>query len=574
MERLIQDANKLREANGQAGDLSIDKFSDVVQAIHEVQTEMGITGTTSQEAAQTIEGSVSSMQAAWENWLTGLANPDADMGKLTSELAESFATMVSNVAPAIGRMVESIAQLLADGLRTGFNAAMEGLGLDFRMPEIDVGEAFASFIEQLSGVAATVQEVFGGIVDAISPVIGSIIELFGTLGTIVTEAMGMMAEALATDAVTGAVEVLISVLQLLGSAFTVIVDTVTAFIDGVWSGFQAALADPIVQDAITALQEAFAGLMGALNSLMEALSPIISFLGEILPPIFSVLGEIIGTFFGILVAVMSGIVAGVTNIITIVTEVVTAIVGFFTGTLPDAINGFFAGVQSFFAGVIGIVQGIIGAVTGAVGNVIGAVGGCISNIIGTIAGAVGGIINAAISFFGGFVDGVRQQGENALNFVSSIPDQIIGFISGIDLFGIGQGVLQGFLNGLQSIWGNIQSFVGSIADWIFSHKGPISKDKRLLVPAGRAIMTGLSRGLSAAFASDVMPLVGGMADEMAAAFDGDVAGRLSLAGATLGVQSASTVYSVTLDGNVINDRAGIIDVSRDYMMELYRRGVM
>ena len=621
MERLIQDANRLREANGKAGDLSIDKFSDVVEAIHEVQTEMGITGTTAEEAAHTIEGSIGSMQAAWENWLTGLANPNADMNKLTAELAESFMHVVENVAPAVGRMVTSIAQLLADGLRNGFNTAMEGLGLDFRMPEIDVGAAFGDFFAQLQEVGGMIQSTLGEAAQAAAPLVQGLVEAFqsfadgavplvegavtvigeffsglvekiggvgeflapameamgefwSTIGTIVGEGMAMLGEAFGNADVSGAIEFLGATLNVLRDAFVVVTDTVTAFLEGVWNGFQAAMADPMVQDAIAALQEAFNGLMGALGALMEALSPIISFLGEILPPIFSVLGEIIGSLFGILVGVFSGIVAGVTNIITVVTEVVTAIVGFFTGTLPGAINGFFAGVQNFFNGVIGIISGIIGAVTGAVGNVINAIGSCISNIIGAIAGAVGGIIGAAISFFGGFVDGVRQQGENALNFVSSIPDQIIGFISGIDLFGAASNIMDGFLNGLKSAWGAVQDFVGGIADWIASHKGPVTKDKRLLVPAGKAIMTGLSRGLRDAFASDVMPLVEGMADELATAFDGDVAGRLSLAGATLGVQSASTVYSITLDGNTINDRAGIIDVSRDYLMELHRKGVM
>lgn len=621
MERLIADANKLREANGQAGDLSIDKFSDVVQAIHEVQTEMGITGTTAQEAAHTIEGSIGSMQAAWENWLTGLANPNADMGQLTRELADSFLSVVENVAPAVGRVAQSVAQLIVDGAREGFNRAMEAFGLDFRMPEIDVGAAFGDFFGQLQEVGGTIQatlgeamqataplvqglveafqafaegavplvegavqaiggffsglsEKVGGVSGLIAPIMESLGSFFSTIGEIAGEGMAMLGEAMGNAEVSGAIEFLGSTLNVLRDAFVVITDTVTAFIEGVWNGFQAAMADPMVQDAIAALQEAFNGLMGALGALMEALSPIISFLGEILPPIFSVLGEIVGAFFGILVGVFSGIVAGVTNIITIVTQVVTAIVGFFTGTLPGAINGFFAGVQNFFNGVIGIVSGIIGAVTGAVGNVIGAIGGCIGNIVSTIAGAVGSIIGAAITFFGGFVDGVRQQGENAINFVMGLPDQIIGFISGINLFSIGSDIINGFLNGLKSAWGAVTDFIGGIAEWIAAHKGPIHKDRRLLVPAGRAIMNGLSRGLRDAFASDVMPLVEGMADELATAFDGDVAGRLSLAGATLGVQSASTVYSVVLDGNTINDRAGIIDVSRDYLMELHRKGVM
>ena len=64
MERLIADANKVRAANGEMANLSIDSFADVVTAIHTMQTEMDITGTTSKEAATTIEGSINSMKAA------------------------------------------------------------------------------------------------------------------------------------------------------------------------------------------------------------------------------------------------------------------------------------------------------------------------------------------------------------------------------------------------------------------------------------------------------------------------------------------------------------------------------
>ena len=68
MERLIADANKVKEANGEMADLSIDSFADVTEAIHIIQEEMGITGTTAKEAASTIEGSVNSAKAAWDNF--------------------------------------------------------------------------------------------------------------------------------------------------------------------------------------------------------------------------------------------------------------------------------------------------------------------------------------------------------------------------------------------------------------------------------------------------------------------------------------------------------------------------
>ena len=112
MQRLIDDANKIREANGLAGDLSIDKFSDVTQAIHEVQTNMDITGTTAEEAATTIEGSTNAMKAAWENVLAGFANPDANMGELAGQLFDSIQVAIDNVLPAVFTALENILTML------------------------------------------------------------------------------------------------------------------------------------------------------------------------------------------------------------------------------------------------------------------------------------------------------------------------------------------------------------------------------------------------------------------------------------------------------------------------------
>ena len=79
MARLIADANAVKEANGEMADLSISSFADITEAIHIIQTEMGITGTTAKEAGTTISGSVGSMKAAWTNLLTQLANGNVDI---------------------------------------------------------------------------------------------------------------------------------------------------------------------------------------------------------------------------------------------------------------------------------------------------------------------------------------------------------------------------------------------------------------------------------------------------------------------------------------------------------------
>lgn len=115
MERLIADANALNAAQGKLTDYSIENFADIVSAIHDVQTEMGITGTTAKEASTTIQGSVSSMKSAWTNFVTGLSNENADLGQLMDNLIDSVVTAGQNINTRLQillpRLVEGLTQL-------------------------------------------------------------------------------------------------------------------------------------------------------------------------------------------------------------------------------------------------------------------------------------------------------------------------------------------------------------------------------------------------------------------------------------------------------------------------------
>lgn len=114
MERLIADANALNAAQGNYTNYSIESYADIVDAIHTVQTEMGITGTTAKEASTTIEGSISAMQSAYANFVTGLGDQNADIGALTEQLIESAGTVAENVLPVIENVVESIVKAVQE----------------------------------------------------------------------------------------------------------------------------------------------------------------------------------------------------------------------------------------------------------------------------------------------------------------------------------------------------------------------------------------------------------------------------------------------------------------------------
>ena len=113
MQRLIDDANKLREAQGLNADLTIESYADVVEAIHTVQTEMDITGTTAKEATTTIQGSANMAKAAWQNLLTGLGDADANISELVNNVVVSFNTLLDNLIPVIENIVAALPEVVA-----------------------------------------------------------------------------------------------------------------------------------------------------------------------------------------------------------------------------------------------------------------------------------------------------------------------------------------------------------------------------------------------------------------------------------------------------------------------------
>lgn len=119
MYRLMQTAAELDETFANTAEFSLSSkgtlqagFADIVQAIHIVQTNMGITGTTAQEAATTIQGSAASMKASWENFLTALATGSDDADKKLESLLSSIQTYAGNLIPAVSRTIRSVYNII------------------------------------------------------------------------------------------------------------------------------------------------------------------------------------------------------------------------------------------------------------------------------------------------------------------------------------------------------------------------------------------------------------------------------------------------------------------------------
>ncbi len=113
----------MQELLDTAGELSgvkydIGSYADIVEAIHVVQTEMGITGTTAKEAATTIQGSTASMKSAWANLVTGLADDSADFDTLMSNFVDSVVTVGENIIPRIQTTIQGVTQLVSAASKT------------------------------------------------------------------------------------------------------------------------------------------------------------------------------------------------------------------------------------------------------------------------------------------------------------------------------------------------------------------------------------------------------------------------------------------------------------------------
>lgn len=159
--------------------------------------------------------------------------------------------------------------------------------------------------------------------------------------------------------------------------------------------------------------------------------------------------------------------------------------------------------------------------------------------------------SSVLSIINSLVSGAQSAWDTMSSGVSSLVSSVTGFFNqlwNIDLFGAGQAILQGFLNGLKSMWSSVTSFVGGIASWIRDHKGPIEYDRKLLIPAGNAIMKGLDQGLQDQF-KDVKQTVGGMADEISDVFSEDNLDLKSSASVTKSLEAQLAMPSAQFEAH-------------------------
>ena len=361
MYRLLSRAAELDETFAKTANFSIDskghleaEFADITQAIHIVQTEMGIAGATAAEAEGTISGSVAAMKSAWQNLITGIADPAQDFGGLINKFVDSVKIAGDNIIPrvkvitdGIGDLVTQMAPIIASALPDMVTAVLP--------PLLEAGG------QLLGGLVS-------GIVSALPALAEAAVVAVGSLGSVLAEQGPVLMESAKT------------LIDMLYSGF---LDAVPALLPvgvQIVTDLANKATDPdtlsnIVDAAITMITTLTEAIIAAIPQLLEAAPMIIGNLAIALVQNFPKIGkaavQLVDTLF-------NGIIDNAGRIWDTAGEIIGNLVGAFGDLLPDVISigfqiveGIWTGIKNmkeafrknikeFFTGIVDGVKNILG----------------------------------------------------------------------------------------------------------------------------------------------------------------------------------------------------------------------
>ena len=325
-------------------------------------------------------------------------------------------------------------------------------------------------------------------------------ETWSAIAPILTEVWNGMVEA-ATTAWNAMVEFVSPIIQ-----------SVVDFIKSVWDGISQWWSEN--QGLI---QQTFETVWNAIQMVIQTVMPIIQ---SIIETAMNILAPFIETTWNnictVVTTVWELIKIAIQTAMDVIGGIITAVMAVINGDWETAWNAIKSVGESIWNGLSSAGKAIFDGFSQILSN--------IWETIKSVASSAWEALKASVlSIIDGLVSGAQSAWDTMSNAVSTLVSNVTGFFDqlwNINLFSAGQAILQGFLDGLQSVWSSVTDFVGGIAGWIADHKGPIEYDRKLLIPAGNAIMKGLDQGLQDQF-KDVKQTVGGMADEISDVFSGD-----------------------------------------------------
>ena len=481
MERLLADAEKLTGVK-----YDISNLDDVFNAIHVIQEELGITGTTAKEASSTISGSAAAMKAAWSNMLTGIADENADFDSLVGNLVESVATFAENILPRIevalqgvGKLVQKLAPIIVEQLPGLIDAVLPPL-LDAVTSLIDgivavIPELLPTLIEAFINATMTILQ---SVLEMMPDIIDAIVESFTIIIQAITDNLPMILDAivqgllLLVDAVSENLpQITEALVQGLITIVQAIIDNLPLFLDAFLQlllSFTQAIVQAIPQ-IIAALPDMIVGIVQfiiqAIPQLIEAGIQLFTALVEALP-------EIIETIVAVLPELIDGIISAILEGLPLIVE---------------------AGIQLFVALVQALPE-IITTICEALPQIIDAV-------ITALLDNLPLIIETGVQLFVALVENLPTI---IVEIVKAIPEIIAAIVKAIvesipQIIEAGtqlvSGLFEGISNATQWLYDKISGWVSGVLDWIKGLFGIASPSKETMED-GKFIAMGLGKGIS------------------------------------------------------------------------------
>lgn len=274
MQRLLERAEELS-----GFEYDISSYADIVKAIHVVQDEMGITGTTAAEASKTISGSMGAAKAAWSNLVTGVADDNADFSKLLNNFVNSVSTAAKNLVPRVKTAIIGIGQLISQTLPIIVNeipAIIKDVVPDLLNAAMDlVGAIGQGFLDNADSLLSSALDLVTKLVDFIIQGLPSV--LTATLQIIQTIGNGLVEYA--PKLITSVTEVVLKLVDMLTNPDTLVqmIDVALKLVLGIADGFIKAIPElikaipTIIDNVVTAIVDSIPLIVDAGTQLLGAL---------------------------------------------------------------------------------------------------------------------------------------------------------------------------------------------------------------------------------------------------------------------------------------------------------------
>ena len=298
MQRLLADAEKL---SGVKYDLS--SYADIVEAIHVIQTEMGITGTTAKEASTTIQGSVASMKAAWANLMVGMADDTQNFDMLLSNFIESIGTVADNLLPRIGIVIEGMGKLVA-GLAPEIASALPTLTNELLPNLVELG------VQSISALVQGIQENGDSLAAGALSIVGTLAEGIAELLPMVADTAASLAVSLA-DGLT----------ESLPNIIPIAIETISTLVENLTEN-----ANTVIDAGIQIILALGEGLIAALPQLIETVPQIVINIANV---INDNAPKLVDTALYLITRLAVGLVQAIPTLVANIPKIIEAIVDAF-----------------------------------------------------------------------------------------------------------------------------------------------------------------------------------------------------------------------------------------------------